>query len=198
MKNIKIAIFALTTALAASPLAFGGPIPIALTLGPTTGTVSLTGTALGGIVQDGGTFIQTVSNSGHGETTASGATFDVLASTHKPFMGTGISNDNTFVNTDNPFSANGLLLKLTGGGLTGDLVYINGIGGLDTDEISVRVFSSSLTELSSIEYTVDNLNFKPTPEPSSMLLLGTGLLSLAGLVFWKSKSSNSSSPALTL
>jgi len=200
MKNIKIAIFALTTALAASPLAFGGPIPFSLTLTPTAGDVELTGTSLGGIVQDGGNFIQTVTNSGHGETSAVGASFNVLAPVHEHFMGTGVENDNTFVNTENPFSANGLLIELTSGTLSGDFVYINGIGGLDSNQIDVSVFTSltSGQAISTINYFVTNNDIPKTPEPSSMLLLGTGLLSLAGLVFWKSKSSGSSLPALTL
>lgn len=34
---------------------------------------------------------------------------------------------------------------------------------------------------------VANVTITPTPEPSSLLMLGTGLLSLAGLLFWKAK-----------
>jgi len=200
MKNIKIAIFALTAALAVSPLAFGTSIPISIS--GTLGSFDLTGIATGGFVQSGGTFTQTVTNSGTGETPIGGVTFDVVAPIHKSFMGSNplTKNDNKFFNTNNPFTADGLLIKLTSGGagILGDYVYINGIGSLDTDQISVDVYSSSLVALSTIEYTVVNNDIPKTPEPSSMLLLGTGLLSLAGLVFWKSKSSGNSLPALTL
>jgi hypothetical protein len=201
MKNIKIAVFALTTALAVSPLAFAGPIAGTFSLTGTPGVFDLTGSysTTGGIntiVTDGGTFSQTGTTSP--DTT--GATYSVVDPTHTSFMGSGVKNDNTFVNTVNPFSADGLLIKITSGALDNDYVYINGINGLDTGQIDVSVFTSlsSTKAISTVNYYVTNNDIPKTPEPSSMLLLGTGLLSLAGLVFWKSKSSGSSLPALTL
>jgi hypothetical protein len=195
MKNTKIALFTLAAALVVSPMAFGGTINLT-GLDGTLAKFDLTGTYTAGglVVTSAGTFDQT--GAGAGDTTP--ASYSVVSPIHESYMGAGVMNDNLFTNSNNPFTANGLLIKITGGVLTGDYVYINGINGLDTDQVAVTVFTK-LTggEVESINYTVKN-NDIVTPEPSSLFLLGTGILSLAGLLFWKSKSSASSLPSLSL
>jgi len=91
------------------------------------------------------------------------------------------------------------LIEITSGGLSGDYVYLNNIGSLDSGQTDVSVFTSltSNRAISSINYYVSNANYI-TPEPSSLFLLGSGILSLAGLLFWKSKSSQNSLPTLSL
>ena len=201
MKNTRIALLALATTLAISPLAFGGTISLTGNDG-TFATFDLTGTFTAGKVVTSltGTFDQ--SGAGPGDTVAVG--YKVVAPVHEGYMGPGIKNDNVYINTDNPFTANGLLIQITGAfnkktnPLAGDYIYINGINGLDTDQVAVTVFKHmNGGEVVSLNYTVTNHDVI-IPEPSSLLLLGSCILGLAGLLFWKSKSSANSLPSLSL
>jgi len=204
MKKTKVGFFALTAALALSPLAFGAPMtPFSISGSP--GVFDLTGT-----YQTVG-MTNTVVNAANDFFTETGTTAGNL--THvsyvvvpppasKPAFET-TKNDNHFTESDNPFDASGLLIKLTSGTLSGDFVYINGINGVDSNQVDVSIFKSLTGQgakkaISTVNYYVTNNDISKTPEPSSLFLLGTGLLSLAGLVFWKSKSSANSLPTLTL
>jgi hypothetical protein len=204
MKNTRIALFTLATALIASPLAFGGTINISNTTPGIPNSFVLTGTFTGGVVvNSSGTFTDT--NLGGGETDVLADTYTVVpAGTVKSFEGTSGANDNTFVNTANPFTAKGLLILLGGTEDAGDYAYITGLQASQSGEIDVSIWAASTKKVGSYDlvasnnYQITNNDITKTPEPSSLFLLGTGILSLAGLLFWKSKSSVASLPSLSL
>jgi len=94
-----------------------------------------------------------------------------------------------------PFDAKGVLLKLA----NGDYVLIKSIGGgLDV----VDVYNSSGKFIGGEVYSLNPVTngsggLTNTPEPSSLLLLGTGLLALAFFVFWKSRTQKKPDLVLT-
>jgi hypothetical protein len=206
MKNTKVALFAVTAALALSPLAFSAPMT-AFSITGTPGVFDLTGDYTTNIITHVNTVV-TPTMAMPGSFTETGtpaggttnATYTVVAPpvTKPPFETT--KNDNHFTESDNPFDASGLLIRLTSGTFSGDYVYINGINGVDSNQIDVSIFKTltSKKAIATMNYYVTNNDIPKTPEPSSLLLLGGGLLSLAGLVFWKSRSSANSSHSLTL
>jgi len=217
MKSTKIALVALATTLAISPLAFGSSISAFDVYSTQPGapkSFEISGqfnTANSTVVTpspaSSGFF--TLTNLGSGETDVVDATYRVVPTpAHKyGFEGSG-PNDNKFSNTDDPFDASGLLIQMTSGPLKYDFVYITGVFFSQTGEMDVSEYQASGTHpslssvptgklLASSNYVLYNPDFKVIPEPSSLLLLGTGMLSLAGMVFWKSRPTAKSFPAST-
>jgi len=178
MKITKIAFFALAAALAISPAAFATSVPFSV--GATSGfgqSYSLTGERTGTtvITSTTGLFQFNGYSAGNYKVEPTGFVPSTLTIN-------GHQDDTIFASGGTPFTTKGLVIYITSGEFANDLVWLYQDGSKGTD---VQIFDFHGKRL-----VGENFAFAPTPEPSSMLLLGTGLLSLAGLVFWKSKSSN--------
>lgn len=95
------------------------------------------------------------------------------------------------------FDSNGLLLLIGAGSDKFDLVLIT--YNSSTGMFDISLYNSSGTTVLATEdvWAVnmaknDNTDFYATPEPSSIVLLGTGLLALAMLLFWKGRTTKGS------
>lgn len=112
------------------------------------------------------------------------------------------TNDNVFYFSHPNFStaAGGLLLQFTDGPNLGDYIWItsNGTTGNAAMVNNFNIYDLHQNQLAGEDFFETSTTIiipDYFPEPSSFLLLGTGMLCLAGLLSWKSKSRGSVRPS---
>jgi uncharacterized Zn-binding protein involved in type VI secretion len=180
MKNFKFAACALAMAFAIVPAAMADSFTFSASGIGFTGSGTLTGTSVGGgaIAITSGTFtINGVSATILGNWTDSG--YNVYTAG----AGYNYDYDNLVfsINGTQSLDINGLLFLLSNGGVV-NIWEIDGVYYWNEWIGNQWVYNPAVGEGG--EPIVEG-SIAPTPEPSSLLLLGTGLLLLACLIFWK-------------
>jgi hypothetical protein len=179
MNRIRFVSFAIAAALAVSPAAKAGSFDFSVSGVGFTGSGTLTGTAVGSDWTDitGGTFIIN-SQAASIITNSNESGYSVYTAG----AGYNYNYDDRVSSTGAPLDTYGLLFQLAGGGVI-NLWEVNGTfywndwdNGSWQSDPAVGEGGAPITA-----------KVTPAPEPSTLFLLGTGFLFLAGFVFYKSR-----------
>ena len=177
-KKIGIILFALASALVTASAAHADSFSFAVSGVGFTGSGVLTGSSLGGGLTNvtGGTF----TINGVAATIVADPTAGQMAGTAS-WQGYQFDYDDiVYGNGSSKLDTGGLLFDANGALI--NLWEVNGV--YYWNEVSNGQWNSPPSEPNG-GLPIDVV-IAPTPEPSSLVLLGTGLLLIASLVFWKS------------
>jgi hypothetical protein len=202
MKKLTAAAFVLTLIAAAAPQAWAGTVfPLIVNSSSILGqSVHLEGWAqpVGGsdllVVNPVGPESDSFSLSGLLGPLAgldtTGATYSVEpVDFNAPGFMPKTDDDTVNLGTGHPFDLHGLLIQLTSGNDDGDYVLITRGIGATASIVSIFNDKGRLLYLEDFPKTAAEIAIDPavTPEPSSLLLLLTGMLALAMLGLWNAR-----------
>jgi len=184
MKKLSLVVLALATALATAPAAMADSFGFNIT-GSTGITITGSGTLIG--TNEGGGIYDITSSSGYSFTIGGVGYSASIIGNPTPYPGTSTVAGDTYDDILTPgawpyVTDNGLLFQLSGSGsLSGDyLDLFFSTSGIYSGQDVWNVFNGDGFALINNTSGGDPLF---TPEPSSLLLMGTGLLLMAGFLF---------------